>query len=71
MPKDGWLLDEFIKERLEIILNMRRNVKLKDFKLMFTIPVEDDRILQLAKECGFRVSNTHNCIVIELGGKGR
>ena len=71
MPKGGWLLDEFIRERLEIALRMKRHVSLREFKIMFTIPVEDNRILQLAKECGFRVSKIHNCIVIELGGKDR
>ena len=69
MPESRWLLDELIKERLEMALNMRRRINLRDFKILFTIPVEDDRILQLAEECGFRVSRTHGCIVIELRGR--
>ncbi len=69
MPESRWLLDELIKERLEMALNMRRRINLRDFKILFAIPVEDDRILQLAEECGFRVSRTHGCIVIELRGR--
>ncbi len=71
MPESRWLLDELIKEKLEMALNMRRRINLREFKILFTIPVEDDRILQLAEECGFRVSRTHGCIVIELSGRGR
>ena len=71
MPKKGWLLDEFIKERLEIVLRLRRRVNLKDFKIMFTIPVEDSRILQLAQECGFRVSKVNNSFLIEVCGEDR
>ncbi len=71
MPKSRWLIDELIKEKLEVALTMKKRINLTDFKILFTIPVEDDRILQLAKECGFRISKVHGCIVIELKGRGK
>ncbi|MDQ7082142.1 MAG: hypothetical protein Q9N34_03490 [Aquificota bacterium] len=69
MPKSRWLADEYIKEKLEMVLSMRGRVKLEDFKILFMIPVDDSRILDLAKECGFKVSKANRGIVIELRKK--
>jgi len=66
MPGNRWLADEYIKERLEMALSFKKRINLRDFKILFMIPVEDARILDLAKECGFKVSRENRGIVIEL-----
>ncbi len=69
MPNDPWLIEEYIKERLRIALSFKRKVSLEEFKLIFMIPVEDERILSLAEELGFRVIRRYKGIVISVGGK--
>ncbi len=69
MPNDPWLIEEYIKERLRIALSFKRKVSLEEFKLIFMIPVEDERILSLAEELGFRVIRRYRGIVISVGGK--
>ena len=69
MPNDPWLIEEYIKERLRIALSFKRKVSLEEFKLIFMIPVEDEKILSLAEELGFRVIRRYRGIVISVGGK--
>ncbi len=69
MPNDPWLMEEYIKERLRIALSFKRKVSLEEFKLIFMIPVEDEKILSLAEEMGFRVIRRYKGIVISVGGK--
>ncbi len=69
MPNDPWLIEEYIKERLRIALSFKRKVSLEEFKLIFMIPVEDEKILSLAEEMGFRVIRRYKGIVISVGGK--
>ncbi len=69
MPNDPWLIEEYIKERLRIALSFKRKVSLEEFKLIFMIPVEDEKILSLAEELGFRVIRRYKGIVISVGGK--
>ncbi len=70
MPGNSWLTDEYIRERLEVALSLKRRINLRDFKILFMIPVDDERILDLAKECGFKVSRVHRGIVIEVRCRG-
>jgi len=66
MPENSWLAQEYIGSRLQLALMMKKRVSLREFKLLFMIPVEDEKILQLARELGFRISKRHRGIVIEL-----
>ncbi|HHJ64572.1 MAG TPA: hypothetical protein ENJ61_06655 [Aquifex aeolicus] len=67
MPESQWLIEEYIRERLRLALTMKRRVSLEEFKLIFMVPVEDERILSLARELGFRVSRKRRGIVITIG----
>ncbi len=66
MPKNSWLAEEYISERLRLALVFRKRIGLREFKLIFMVPVEDEKILNLAKELGFRVSRRCRGIVIEI-----
>jgi hypothetical protein len=65
MGGSSWLMDEYITRQLITAMSMKRRWDLKEFKILFTVPVEDERILEIAKELGFKVSKRRG-IVIEI-----
>ncbi len=49
MPGNGWLSEEYIRERLLIASKLSRKFSLEDFKLLFFVPIEDERVCEIAK----------------------
>jgi len=49
---------------------MERSTK-KGFRILFLIPIKDQRSLTLAGKLGFRVSKKYRCIITELDLKRR
>jgi len=55
MPEKGWLLQEYVGERLLYALTFNKRILLEDFKLMFSVPIEDEKIIEIATNMGFSV----------------
>jgi hypothetical protein len=66
MPTDPWLAREYVKGWLTVMGRFKRRIPLEEFKLLFAISLEDEKLLEIAKELGFKVSKKHRCIVVEL-----
>ncbi|EDP75759.1 hypothetical protein [Hydrogenivirga sp. 128-5-R1-1] len=64
MPRDRWLSDEYIRERLSIASKLARSFRVDEFKVMFFVPVGDERICDLAEELGFNVCRERRELII-------
>lgn len=66
MPSDPWLIREYVERQLKVAGKFRKRVRIDEFKLLFAVPLEDEKLIEIARELGFRVSKKHRCIVVEL-----
>ncbi len=69
MVTSRWLIDEYVSKKLRLASRVAKRFSVRDFKLLFLVPVEDERICEIAKELGFRVSKKNKALIIEIGGK--
>jgi len=69
MPSNPWLIREYVGRQLKVAGRFRKRVPIDEFKLLFAVPLEDEKLIEIARELGFRVSRRHRCIVIELSKK--
>ena len=65
MYSDSWI-KEYIKGWLCVLGKFKKRILAEEVKLLFAIPVESDRLLEIAEEVGFKVSRKHRYIIVEL-----
>jgi hypothetical protein len=63
MGGSSWLMDEYITRKLITAMSMKKRWDLKEFKILFTVPIDDERILEIARELGFKVSKRRGMVI--------
>jgi len=65
MYSDAWI-KEYIKGWLCILGKFKKRILADEVKLLFAIPVESNKLLEIAEEVGFEVDKKHGYIIVEI-----